>query len=73
MEYIATFKEETELEGYYILIKAKDIEQAEKYMEQNYNGECKKVYPKMVYLRYKDEYNDQGLYREVKLKEVKIK
>lgn len=73
MEYVATFKEHSRFEGYYILIQAKNIEKATEYMEKDYCNEYSKVYPRMVYLRYRDEYGDKGLYSEIKLKEVKVK
>lgn len=72
MEYIATFKNNTDLEGYYILIKAKNIEKAIEYIERNYKEKYEKVYPIRVYQRYQDEYNCIGLFNEIKLKEVKI-
>lgn len=73
MKYVAIFKNETDLEGYYILIEAKNIEVASEYMEKNYSGEYREIYPIRVYERYKDEYNCIGLFEEIKLKEVKLK
>lgn len=73
MEYVATFKNGTELEGYYILINTKNIEKARVYMEQNYKNEYENIYPIRVYERYKYEYNCIGLFTEIKLKEVKVK
>ena len=73
MEYISTFKRGTDLEGYYILIKTKNIEKAQKYMEENYKNSYEKIYPIRVYQRYQDEYNCIGMFNEIKLKEVKVK
>lgn len=73
MEYIVTFKNNTNLEGYYILIKAKNIEKAKKYVNENYLNDFEAVYPIKVYKRYQDEYNCIGMFNEVKLKEIKVK